>query len=146
MGTAGNNTNNFRNKVGGLTQSLGMLRSMVSMVGSMFLYNFAHNMMISVKNTVSAKSEMLSYLHTMGMTQGQINSFNHALDQTAQRFQRINKYNIGETVANIGLEFDLSAKEMEKAMSVTSMITSEYLRAGRNADEAALAVKDIMQG
>ena len=95
---------------------------------------------------VKAKSEMLSYLHTMGLTEGQINSFNSALDRTADRFQRINKYNIGETVANIGLEFDLSAKEMEKAMSVTSMITSEYLRAGRSADEASLAVKDILQG
>ena len=130
----------------GLNSTLSGLRSMVSMVGSMFLYSFAHNMMVSVSNTVKAKSEMMSYLHTMGMTQNQINSFNNALDQTAERFQRINKYNIGETVANIGLEFDLSAKEMEKAMSVTSMITSEYLRAGRNADEAALAVKDIMQG
>lgn len=144
--TASNNSNNFKQKLGGLTQSLGMLRSMVSMVGSMFLYNFAHNMMISVQNTVKAKSEMLSFLHTMGMTGSQINSFNSALDRTAERFQRINKYNIGETVANIGLEFNLSAKEMEKAMSVTSMVTSEYLRAGRNADEAALAVKDIMQG
>ena len=144
--SAGNNTNNFRNKVGGLTQSLNMLKGVVSMVGSMFLYNFAHNMMVSVQNTVKAKSEMLSFLHTMGMTGSQIDSFNAALDRTAERFQRINKYNIGETVANIGLEFDLSAQEMEKAMSVTSMVTSEYLRAGRNADEAALAVKDIMQG
>jgi len=130
----------------GLTRTMGALKSMVSMVGSMFLYNFAHNMMISVQNTVKAKSEMMSFLHTMGMTGGQVDSFNAALDRTVDRFQRVNKYNIGETVANIGLEFNLSAKEMEKAMSVTSMITSEYLRAGRNADEAALAVKDIMQG
>jgi len=142
----GSNMDRVKQKTSGLTQSLGALRSMVSMVGSMFLYNFAHNMMISVQNTVKAKSEMLSFLHTMGMTGSQINNFNSALDRTAERFQRINKYNIGETVANIGLEFDLSAKEMEKAMSVTSMITSEYLRAGRNADEASLAVKDILQG
>ena len=146
MSSGVNSANRMNTATRGLTGTLNTLRATVGMVASMFLFNFAHNMMISVKNTVSAKSEMLSYLHTMGMTQGQINSFNHALDQTAQRFQRINKYNIGETVANIGLEFDLSAKEMEKAMSVTSMITSEYLRAGRNADEAALAVKDIMQG
>ena len=144
--TASSNVNRLKSNVGGLTQSLSALRGMVSMVASMFLYNFAHNMMISVQNTIKAKSEMHSFLNTMGMTGNQIDSFNAALDRTAERFQRINKYNIGETVANIGLEFDLSAQEMEKAMSVTSMVTSEYLRAGRNADEAALAVKDIMQG
>ena len=146
MNSASNSTSTARQRFSGLTQTLGGLRTMLSMVGSMFLFNFAHNLMISVSNTVKAKSEMQSFLHTMGMTGGQIDSFNAALDRTAERFQRINKYNIGETVANIGLEFDLSAQEMEKAMSVTSMVTSEYLRAGRNADEAALAVKDIMQG
>lgn len=150
MGTnivsSSNSASTAKQRFNGLTQALGGLRTMVSMVGSMFVYNFAFGLMQSVQNTVKAKSEMLSFLHTMGMTQGQINSFNSALDATADRFQRINKYNIGETVANIGLEFDLSAKEMEKAMSVTSMVTSEYLRAGRNADEAALAVKDILQG
>lgn len=150
MGTnivsSSNSASTAKQRFNGLTQTLGALRGMVSMVGSMFVYNFAFGLMQSVQNTVKAKSEMLSFLHTMGMTQGQINSFNSALDATADRFQRINKYNVGETVANIGLEFDLSAQEMEKAMSVTSMITSEYLRAGRNADEAALAVKDILQG
>lgn len=144
--SSSNSASTAKQRFNGLTQALGGLRTMVSMVGSMFIYNFAFGLMQSVQNTVKAKSEMLSFLHTMGMTQSQISSFNNALDQTAERFQRINKYNIGETVANIGLEFNLSAKEMEKAMSVTSMVTSEYLRAGRNADEAALAVKDIMQG
>lgn len=144
--SAGSSSSKMNTATRGLVGTLNTLRMTVGMVASMFLFNFAHNMMISVKNTVAAKSEMLSYLHTMGMSQAQISHFNQALDQTAERFQRINKYNIGETVANIGLEFNLSAQEMEKAMSVTSMITSEYIRAGRNADEAALAVKDIMQG
>ena len=79
-------------------------------------------------------------------SQKEVDGFNSALDDTVSKFKRINKYSLGETVSSIGVEFNLSMSEMKKAMPVVSMITSEYLRAGRNVNEASLAVKDILQG
>lgn len=99
-----------------------------------------------ITETYKAKSEMNSWLDMLGLTTKQTDSFNQALDDTVKKFQRVNKYKMGETIASIGMEFELSEKEMEKALDVTSMITNEYLRAGRNSDEASLAVKDILQG
>lgn len=130
----------------GLTNVLSSLKNMGMMVASMFAYNFLHSLGQAVSETIKARSEMYSMFSTMGMSQKQIGSFNNALDKTVQQFQRVNKYNLGDTIASMGVEFNLSAKEMEKSMKSVSMITSEYLRAGRNASEASLAVKDVMQG
>jgi hypothetical protein len=101
---------------------------------------------VATGETIHAKSEMEGYFKMLNFGQKDVDSFNQALDRTVQQFQRVNKYSLGETISSIGVEFNLSTQEMEKAMKVTSMITSEYLRAGRNANEASLAVKDVLQG
>lgn len=143
---AGNSAKNAQGSFRGLSNVLSTLKGIGMMVVSMFAYNFLHSLGQAVSETIKARSEMYSMFETMGMTTNQINVFNSALDQTVSKFQRVNKYSMGETVASIGIEFNLSTQEMAKAMDVTSMITSEYLRAGRSAEEASLAVRDIMQG
>ena len=138
------------NRLAGATNKLkgamSSLRMMVSMVGSMIAYNFVHNLGQAVNQTINAKSEMNGYFQMLGYTTGQVGDFNKALDETIQKFPRINKYQLGETISSIGVEFELTTKQMKEAMPVVSMITSEYLRAGRNVNEASLAVKDILQG
>ena len=129
-----------------LRGAMSSLRSIGTLVASMMVYNFAHSLITATRETVNAKSEMEGYFKMLHFGQGQIDNFNKALDETIARFPRINKYALGETISSIGVEFNLTTKEMEKAMPVVSMITSEYLRAGRNVNEASLAVKDILQG
>jgi len=130
----------------GLKNALSSLKMMGTMVGSMIAYNFVHNLAMATTETINAKSEMNGYFQMLGYTTRQTNDFNKALDNTVKKFPRLNKYALGETISSIGVEFELTTKEMEKAMPVVSMITSEYLRAGRNVNEASLAVKDILQG
>lgn len=129
-----------------LSKVMSSLKMMGSMVGSMLAYNFAHKLLVATGETIHAKSEMEGYFKMLNFGQGEIDHFNQALDRTVGQFQRVNKYSLGETISSIGVEFNLTTQEMEKAMKVTSMITSEYLRAGRNANEASLAVKDVLQG
>lgn len=129
-----------------LSRAFSSLKMMGTMVGSMIAYNFVHNLAMATTETINAKSEMNGYFQMLGYTTGQVNHFNKALEETVQKFPRLNKYALGETISSIGVEFELTTKEMEKAMPVVSMITSEYLRAGRNVNEASLAVKDILQG
>jgi len=130
----------------GLSKAMSSLKMIGSMVASMMVYNFAHNLITATRETVNAKSEMNGYFQMLGFGRSQINDFNSALDETIAKFPRLNKYSLGETISSIGVEFELTTKEMKKAMPVVSMITSEYLRAGRNVNEASLAVKDILQG
>jgi len=129
-----------------LGKAMSSLRMIGSLVGSMLAYNFAHKLLVATGETIHAKSEMEGYFKMLNFGQGEVERFNNALDHTVQRFQRVNKYSLGETISSIGVEFNLTTDEMIKAMDVTSMITSEYLRAGRNANEASLAVKDVLQG
>jgi len=129
-----------------LGRAFSSLKMMGTMVGSMIAYNFVHNLAMATTETINAKSEMNGYFQMLGYTTRQTEDFNRALDNTVKKFPRLNKYALGETISSIGVEFELSTKEMKKAMPVVSMITSEYLRAGRNVNEASLAVKDILQG
>ena len=118
-------------------------------MGAMALWGFATDLIEGAKETYKVKSEMESLLtkntKVMADVTG-IQKFNKALDETINRFQKINKYSLGETVASIGLEFELTADQMADAMSVVAMVQNEYARAGRTSEEAALAVKDILQG
>jgi len=139
-------TNQLTSATSRLGKAMSSLRMMGSLVGSMLAYNFAHKLLVATGETIHAKSEMEGYFKMLNFGQRDIDGFNNALDRTVAQFQRVNKYSLGETISSIGVEFNLSTKEMEKAMKVTSMITSEYLRAGRNANEASLAVKDVLQG
>ena len=138
-----NNQTTATNRLG---RALSSLKMMGTMVASMLVYNFAHSLITATRETVNAKSEMEGYFKMLHFNQTEIGNFNKALDETVGKFQRINKYALGETISSIGVEFNLTTQEMEKAMPVVSMITSEYLRAGRNVNEASLAVKDILQG
>ena len=146
MNSSVNATNKLSSASSRLGKVLGSVKSMGMLVGSMFAWNFSHNLLVATNETIQAKSEMEGYFKMLNFGQSDIDHFNNALDRTVSRFQRVNKYSLGETISSIGVEFKLSTTEMEKAMSVTSMITSEYLRAGRNANEASLAVKDVLQG
>ena len=143
MTTATNRTTTATNH---LKNAMNSLRMIGTMVASMMVWNFASSLVNATRETVNAKSEMEGYFKMLHFNQTEISQFNKALDETVTKFQRINKYALGETISSIGVEFNLSTKEMEKAMPVVSMITSEYLRAGRNVNEASLAVKDILQG
>lgn len=129
-----------------LGKAMSSLRMIGTMVASMMVWNFAQSLVTATRETVNAKSEMEGYFKMLHFSDKQIGQFNKALDRTVGQFKRINKYALGETISSIGVEFNLTTKEMEKAMPVVSMITSEYLRAGRNVNEASLAVKDILQG
>ena len=123
------------------------LRTMFTIFGSLAVWDFGFKLIDNVRKTFQAQSEFMSQLNANAKIRGyDIEYLNRALDETAQRFQKINKYQLGETVSSIGLEFNLSAQEMKKALPVVTMVTNEYLRAGRSQEEAALAIKDILQG
>lgn len=129
-----------------LTSALHSLKVVLSTVSSMFIWTFGMSLWEATKQTISSKNEMTSYLEQMGKGEGEIRSFNAGLDETVEKFQKLNKFMIGETIAGIGAEFDLSIDEMKKSMEVVAMIQNEYVRAGRKESEASLAVKDILQG
>ena len=129
-----------------LQSVLSSTKMILSTLSSMFIWTFGMSLYEATKQTVESKNEMESYLHQMGMGRGSINLFNQGLDETAEKFKKLNKYMIGETIAGIGMEFDLTANQMKKSMDVVAMIQNEYVRAGRKEEEATLAVKDILQG
>ena len=123
------------------------LKMIFTAMGGMMLWGFAMDIAESVKETVTAKNEMEAQLkqNTKVDTQG-IQYFRKELDKLPKTFQKVNKYTVGETVSSIGLEFNLTVKQMKDALPIVTMIQSEYVRAGRKTSEAALAVKDILQG
>lgn len=129
-----------------LQGALSSVKMMATALSSMFVWTFGMSLYEATKQTLQSKNEMESYLHQMGMGRGAINLFNQGLDETADRFKKLNKYMIGETIASIGMEFDLTANQMKKSMEVVAMVQNEYVRAGRKESEASLAVKDILQG
>ena len=123
------------------------IKTIGRMMGGMALWNFAFDLVESAKETYIAKNEMESLLNkNTKVNASGVQTFNKALDETVDRFQKINKYSLGETGASIGLEFNLTAQEMGKSLPIIAMIQSEYIRAGRTVEEASLAVKDILQG
>lgn len=123
------------------------LKTIFGAMGAMALWGFATDLIEGAKETYRVKSEMESLLNANTKVDANgIKTFNNELDNTIKKFQKINKYSLGETAASIGLEFNLSAKEMSDSLEVIAMVQNEYARAGRSSEEAALAVKDILQG
>ena len=123
------------------------LKMIATAMGGMMLWGFAMDIAEGVKTTFTAKNEMEAQLkQNAKVGQNGLRDFNKELDNTIAKFKKVNKYQLGETVSSLGVEFELSMKQMKKAMPVVAMIQSEYVRAGRTSEEAALAVKDILQG
>lgn len=129
-----------------LSNTLFSLRGITSMVGAMFAFQLVQGFIDSTQQSIHAKSQMESYQKTMGMSEHAVDSFNKKLNETVSTYKKMNKYSLGETVAGLGIEFNLTGKQMEGMMKTVARLQSEYLRAGRSAEEADLAVKDIMQG
>ena len=144
--TANTNLNSMTTATSKLQGAMSSLKMMGTALSSMFIWTFGMSLYEATKQTLQSKNEMESYLNQMGMGSGAINLFNKGLDETADRFKKLNKYMIGETIASIGMEFELNAVQMRKSMEVVAMIQNEYVRAGRKESEASLAVKDILQG
>lgn len=150
MGKAEAYSNNLYRGLQKVRSVIVSIKTIAAALGTMAVWGFASDLIEGAKETYHAKNEMESLLKqnthvTKEGTDG-INVFNKALDDTISRFQKINKYSLGETASSIGLEFNLNAKEMAKSLDVIAMVQSEYSRAGRSNEEAALAVKDILQG
>lgn len=143
---ATSSTNALSSATGKLQGALSSVKMMATALSSMFIWTFGMSLYEATKQTLQSKNEMESYLTQMGLGRGAINLFNQGLDETADRFKKLNKYMIGETIAGIGMEFDLTANQMKESMEVVAMIQNEYVRAGRKESEATLAVKDILQG
>ena len=143
---ATSSTNALSSATGKLHGALSSVKMMATALSSMFIWTFGMSLYEATKQTLQSKNEMESYLTKMGLGRGAINLFNQGLDETADRFKKLNKYMIGETIAGIGMEFDLTANQMKESMEVVAMIQNEYVRAGRKESEATLAVKDILQG
>ena len=123
------------------------LKMIFTAMGGMALWGFAMEISEGVKQTFKAKNEMEAQLkQNENVGDGGIEYFRKNLDKLTKTYKKVNKYSIGETVSSIGLEFDLTAKQMKDALPIVTMIQSEYVRAGRTSEEAALAVKDILQG
>lgn len=129
-----------------LSNTLFSLRGITSMVGAMFAFQLVQGFIDSTQQSIHAKSQMEAYQKTMGMSEHAVDSFNKKLNETVSTYKKMNKYSLGETVAGLGIEFNLTGKQMEGVMKTVARLQSEYLRAGRSAEEADLAVKDIMQG
>lgn len=123
------------------------LKMIFTAMGGMMLWGFAMDIAESVKETVTAKNEMEAQLaQNTKVDASGIQYFRKQLNGLTKDFQKVNKYTVGETVSSIGLEFNLTAKQMADALPIVTMVQSEYVRAGRKTSEAALAVKDILQG
>lgn len=123
------------------------LKMIFTAMGGMMLWGFAMDIAESVKETTTAKNEMEAQLNQNSKVDASgIQYFRNELDKLTDTFKKVNKYTVGETVSSIGLEFNMSAKQMADALPIVTMIQSEYVRAGRKTSEAALAVKDILQG
>ncbi|WP_409200631.1 hypothetical protein [Methanobrevibacter sp. DSM 116169] len=152
VATAGTQATTASSQFSKMSTVLTALGNVVTIVASLFVYQFVHALMQTTQETIKAKSEMESLFNVLSKMphanfgESEINSFNNALSSTIKQFPKMNKYNLGETVAGLGVEFKLTANEMAKAMPIVSMVSSEYLRAGRTVEEATLAVKDILQG
>ena len=149
MGKAEAYSNNLYRGLQKVRSVIISLKTIFSAMGAMALWGFATDLIEGAKETYRVKSEMESLLMKNSKVTADptgIETFNKALDGTIDRFQKINKYSLGETVASIGLEFELNAKQMAESMDVIAMVQNEYVRAGRTSEEAALAVKDILQG
>ena len=150
MGKAEAYSNNLYRSLQKVRSVIVSIKTIASMMGAMAIWNFAFELIDGVKETYAAKSEMDSLLkqtkwYNKGDLQG-INDIHNALDKVTKDFQRINKYSLGETAASIGLEFNLKPDEIAKSARIIAMVQNEYARAGRTNEEAALAVKDILQG
>ena len=123
------------------------LKMIATAMGGMMLWGFAMEIAEGVKTTFTAKNEMEAQLkQNAKVGVNGLKDFNKELDNTISKFKKVNKYQLGETVSSLGVEFELSMQQMKKAMPIVAMIQSEYVRAGRTSEEAALAVKDILQG
>lgn len=129
--------------LGGVLRSL---RTTMSMIGGMFVWEFAFKIVDATQSTIKAKSEMESYYKSLNMGSKEIGQFNSMLDKTIGKFQKMNKFQLGETITALGVEFKLNTEEMNQIAKVAPMIVNEYLRAGRSTEEAILAIKDISQG
>ena len=143
MASASDTAGSRVSTLGGILRTL---RTTLSMIGGMFVWDFAFQILDATKATISAKSEMESFFTTLKWGTKDINTFNASLDRTIKKFPKMNKFQLGETIASLGVEFNLSAEEMEQIGNVAPMIVNEYLRAGRKTEEAILAIKDISQG
>jgi len=149
MGSAEKYSNNLYRGLQKVRSVIVSIKTIFGAMGAMALWGFATDLIEGAKETYRVKSEMESLLAKNSKVTADptgIETFNKALDGTIERFQKINKYSLGETVASIGLEFELNAKQMAESMDVIAMVQNEYARAGRTSEEAALAVKDILQG
>lgn len=146
LNNAGCNARQLNTNMGLLHGTSSKLSRTLGMFTSIYTWGFIMNLGESISNTVQAKSEMDAYVQSLNWGRGEVNYFNNALEKTIKHFQKMNKFNLGETALSLGVEFELGAKELEDAMPVLAMIQSEYIRAGRSEEEATLAVKDIMQG
>ena len=123
------------------------LKMIFTAMGGMALWGFATQIADGVKTTMTAKNEMEAQLKANSKVDAAgIQYFKKGLDELAQDYKKVNKYMVGETASAIGLEFQLTAKQMKKALPIITMVSSEYVRAGRKEEEAALAMKDILQG
>ena len=147
MGKAEAYSNNLYRGLQKVRSVIVSFKTIMAAFGGMALWGFASDLIEGAKESYKAKSEIESLLNQNSHVSatGQ-KEFNEALDETVSQFKRINKYSLGETAASIGLEFNLNGKEMAKSLDAIAMIQSEYARAGRSNEEAALAVKDILQG
>lgn len=146
LDSAGCKAKQLNTNMGLLHGTSAKLSRTLGMFTSIYAWGFVMNLGESISNTVQAKSEMDAYVNSLEWGRGEVNYFNTALEKTIKHFQKMNKFNLGETALSLGVEFELGAKELEDAMPVLAMIQSEYIRAGRSEEEATLAVKDIMQG
>ena len=147
MGKAEAYSNNLYRGLQKVRSVIVSFKTIMGAMGGMAVWSFASDLVEGAKESYKAKSEMESLLQkNKKVNANGIITFNKALDDTIGKFQKINKYSLGETAASIGLEFNLSAKEMAKSLNSIAMIQNEYARAGRSNEEAALAVKDILQG
>lgn len=147
MGKAEAYSNNLYRGLQKVRSVIVSMKTIMGAMGGMALWGFASDLIEGAKESYKAKSEMESLLNRNSHVDatGQ-KIFNEELDKTVEKFQRINKYSLGETASSIGLEFNLNGKQMAKSLDAIAMVQSEYARAGRSNEEAALAVKDILQG
>ena len=146
FGLASKSASNFSTSLSNTNRLLRTLKTTGSIIFGMYAYQFVDALGQSAGATIKAKSEMESYYKALNMGSIQQRQFSNMLDRTLKLYPKMNKYQLGETLSSLGVEFDLNLQQMEKIGKVAPMIINEYLRAGRSTEEAILAIKDISQG
>lgn len=118
----------------------------VGAFSGMLLGQLSYGFIYARANNIRMDQQMQQFLKTMKLSKAELKSFNDALDDYVAKFPKVSKYNIGNTVAQIGKLNNLTMKDMNRMIPIIADVTNMMQLNGRTAEDAMLAVNDAFEG